>query len=362
MSQPTICLSMIVKNESAVILRCLDSVAHLIDYWVISDTGSVDGTQDIIRDYFAEKNIPGILREDEWQDFAHNRNLALKPALDKADYILIMDADDYIECEKNYQLPIQDAVAYQLKTIRGSILYYCNKLVKSGYDWRWVGVLHEYLSFDNMPIPVNLEGDYLVYSTTDGDRSTHPDKYKNDIQLLEKGLRDEPDNARYQFYLAQSYRDDGNYEQSLVHYQKRVEMGGWYEEVYYSLLEVARNKRRLQYPVHEVIDTLMCAHAYRPVRLEAMYDAINLCRLSGLFHLGYQLSLSITQTPKPVDDVLFVEREIYEWRLLDEISICAINAGYKKRGEALINTLLDAQSYPEIESSRIQANLEYATT
>jgi len=46
--KPTVCLNMIVKNESEVITRCLKSVLPLIDYWVISDTGSTDGTQKII--------------------------------------------------------------------------------------------------------------------------------------------------------------------------------------------------------------------------------------------------------------------------------------------------------------------------
>ena len=44
--QQTLCLCMIVKNESRVIERCLSAVRPLIDYWVISDTGSTDGTQD----------------------------------------------------------------------------------------------------------------------------------------------------------------------------------------------------------------------------------------------------------------------------------------------------------------------------
>jgi len=359
MGNPTICLNMIVKNESAVITRCPDSVAHLIDYWVISDTGSEDGTQNIIKDYFLEKNIPGILREDEWQDFAHNRNLALQPALDKADYILIMDADDFIECKKDYYLPIRAADSYQLKTTRENIIYYCNKLVKGGLNWRWVGVLHEYLFCESAKPAVNLEGDYLVHSTTDGDRSTNPDKYKNDIRILEKGLQDEPNNDRYQFYLAQSYRDDRNYEQSLIHYQKRVEMGGWYEEVYYSLLEVARNKMRLEYPVQEILDGLMRAHAYRPERLEAMHDAVKLCREKALFNLGYQLASGITETSQP-NDVLFVEDEVYAWRLLDEISICAINAGYKEHGGRLLNKVIDTQTFPEAEKDRIQSNLKFA--
>ena len=48
MVKKTVCLNMIVRNESSVIQRCLDSVKGFIDYWVIVDTGSIDGTQKIV--------------------------------------------------------------------------------------------------------------------------------------------------------------------------------------------------------------------------------------------------------------------------------------------------------------------------
>jgi len=50
MSKPTFCLAMIVKDEEQDIQRCLDSVAPYINYWVISDTGSSDGTMDKIKE------------------------------------------------------------------------------------------------------------------------------------------------------------------------------------------------------------------------------------------------------------------------------------------------------------------------
>ena len=98
----SICLNMIVKDESHIIERCLSSVADKIDYWVISDTGSSDGTQDIIRNYFKSKGIDGILLENEWVDFASNRNIALNAALGTADYILFMDADDILESDDHF--------------------------------------------------------------------------------------------------------------------------------------------------------------------------------------------------------------------------------------------------------------------
>jgi glycosyltransferase involved in cell wall biosynthesis len=65
------CLNMIVKNEARVIRRCLDSARPIIDFWVIVDTGSTDGTQEAIRRHL--DGLPGELIERPWVDFAHNR-------------------------------------------------------------------------------------------------------------------------------------------------------------------------------------------------------------------------------------------------------------------------------------------------
>src|SRR5512144_2185854 len=102
--RPTICLNMIVKNEAPVIRRCLDSVRRFIDCWVIVDTGSTDGTQDIIRECFAD--IPGELHERPWRDFAHNRTEALALARPHGDYVLIIDADDALELEPHFRMPV----------------------------------------------------------------------------------------------------------------------------------------------------------------------------------------------------------------------------------------------------------------
>ena len=93
MSEPLVCLNMIVKNEAHVIRRCLDSVLPHIDTWVIVDTGSTDGTQELIRDYFAKAGKPGELHERPWKDFGHNRDEALQMARSKARYTMFIDAD-----------------------------------------------------------------------------------------------------------------------------------------------------------------------------------------------------------------------------------------------------------------------------
>ena len=91
---------MIVKNESKIIKRCLDSVKPIIDYWVIVDTGSVDGTQEIIKKHL--KDIPGELHERPWKNFGENRTEAFQLAKGKGDYLLFMDADDVLVIEEEF--------------------------------------------------------------------------------------------------------------------------------------------------------------------------------------------------------------------------------------------------------------------
>jgi tetratricopeptide (TPR) repeat protein len=197
-------------------------------------------------------------------------------------------------------------------------------------------------------------------ATRDGNRSHNPDKYKRDIEVLEKAIVDEPNNTRYRFYLAQSYRDDGNNEKALEHYQKRVDMGGWAEEVYYSLLQIAHCKAGLQLPLFDVIDAYLKAHHYRPGRLEALCSAIRLCRIQGKHYLGYHLGRHITDNPPMPDDILFVEKAVYDWLLLDEISLCAVYAGQPQLAAQLMKRLLELSTTPSTEQARLGNNLRFA--
>jgi hypothetical protein len=83
MSKQTICLNMNVKNNGDVILDCIRSIHHLIDYYEILDTGSTDDTCHLITNFFDSKKILGSIR------FGENRTYRT----DIADYMLFMDAD-----------------------------------------------------------------------------------------------------------------------------------------------------------------------------------------------------------------------------------------------------------------------------
>ncbi|QQZ29410.1 glycosyltransferase [Thiothrix subterranea] len=358
-TSPSICLNMIVKNESKVITRCLDSVKDKIDYWVISDTGSTDGTQQIIRDYFAQHNIDGILIENEWRDFAHNRNIALEHAKDKADYILIMDADDCLIAADDFQFGNLTADGYNLN-IRYKELKYANfKLIRASLPWKWQGVLHEYLE-TNTPFTTEiLQGDYFIRASTEGARSNDPNKYLNDAKVLIKALQDEPNNTRYRFYLAQSYRDAGDIKAAIENYQQRAAMVGWEEEAWYSLFEIARLKEQGNYPPEDIINTYLIAHENRPQRAESLYHLARYLRTHNRFALAYPYALAAAHTPLP-NDILFVLPDIYRWKAKDELAVIAYWLTHYQACMDLCDNLLSDPELPAEERARIQQNLQFA--
>ena len=114
----TLCLNMIVKDESHIIEETLENICQhfKIDYWVISDTGSSDQTVQIIEQFFANKGVQGEFVHEPWQNFSHNRNMALNACLGKSDYILFFDADDSVQ--GNLDLPHLEKDAYFFQPIK----------------------------------------------------------------------------------------------------------------------------------------------------------------------------------------------------------------------------------------------------
>ncbi|GAA2036146.1 glycosyltransferase family 2 protein [Catenulispora yoronensis] len=348
--KPTICLCMIVRNEAAVIERCLDSVRDLIDCWIISDTGSTDGTQDLIRKALAD--IPGELREEPWVDFGHNRTRNIRRARGLADFLLLIDADMVLRQEG--ELPPLDADAYLVRHA-GDVSYRNLRLVRGDLPWRYQGSTHEFLTAETQVNRMDLDELVVEHHADGGSRS---DKFERDARLLTAEVERDPANSRAVFYLAQTMRDLGRAAEAIALYERRAEMGGWEEEVYFARLQ-AGMLRAESGDWSGAMTGLVRAWEGRPQRLEACYELACRLRVKGDYHSALAFAAAGLNRPVP-PDVLFVMPWIYRWGLLFEYSIASYWTGDYDVSLRACDQLLQIPELPETHRRQTVANREFA--
>ena len=355
--QPDVCLVMIVRDEAHVIERCLASVRPLITRWCIVDTGSTDDTPARIESALAD--LPGALHRRCWVDFGHNRSEALGLAVGLGDFLLLIDADETLEIDDGFRLP--DNAEVQAWLIRQRINdsefeYHLPKLLRADHPWHFEGVVHEFLASEQPFRRETLRG-LVQVGHYDSARNRGGKKFTQDIELLERALIEQPDHARYRFYLAQSLRDAGRLHEAIEAYRKRAGMGGWEEEVFYSLWQVARLLERSGADRPQVIDAYLAAWQARPVRIEPLIDLARMHRQAGRHDVARLFAERAAAASRP-DDILFVDASAYRWRAVDELAMATYATGERERAEALWQQLLDAGALPPREVDRVEHNAQ----
>ncbi|MGI9163155.1 MAG: glycosyltransferase, partial [Mycobacterium sp.] len=359
MNHPTICLNMIVRNEAHIVHELLDCVAPYISSWCIVDTGSEDGTQDIIRAHMARLEIPGELHERPWKNFGHNRSEALELAQGHADYIWVVDADDLVMGTPDFSQLTADA--YELRYGDSEdFTYWRQQMFRNGLPWRYVGVVHECIVCDQPYEMQRLTGDYYVDSRRLGGRNLDPLKYARDRDLLLAEIERDPNECRSVFYLAQSYFDLGDYANARRWYQRRADMGGWAEEVYYSLYRVGESMVNLGEPWPEILDVWLRAYESRPTRAEALHAIACHYRREGRYQLGHLFAQRAASIPVPQEDILFVWAAAHSWAARDELAVCASNLGLHSEAFRLFRDLLAGSSLSPEDRVRIAVNRDFS--
>jgi len=350
-----ICLNMIVKDETTVLPRLFASLRHYIGYYVIVDTGSTDGTQDFIREWMGAAGIEGEVHERAWVNFGHNRQQALELAVaaGRGDWLLFIDADEELGVSDPQLLQtMQKGVSYMLEKHHGSVRYAVPSLVDiSENRWQWKGPVHEYLQHLKGSDQRQRRRDaWIVYHEGEGVRSrglTKREKFLRDARLLERELRDHPEDARSQFYLGQSYRDAGQHASAYIAYRKRTAMQGWDEEKFIAQLEAGKMAIRLGKSKQVIVQELLRARDLRPQRAEPLYELARYFRERKEYDRAYEHARAGAAMPRPGDS-LFVAEEIYAWRLLDELAVIAYWTKRYEESKACCEEIL----------SRVEAGLQ----
>ncbi len=351
----TVCLNMIVKDESPIIERCLNSVKPLIDYWVIVDTGSTDGTQEKIRQCM--RGVPGELHERRWVDFAHNRNEALGFAQRKGDYVLFLDADEQLVFAEGFQKPVLDKDFYLVISDNQGFRYGRIQLVNNDLPWVWEGCVHECIEslYAGPKTSAVLAGVTNVISW-DGNRSRDPDKYRKDAVLLERALLKNPGHKRTLFYLARSYQDAGQPEKALQRYEQRAAMSPWDPEVHWSLYQVGVLNEQLGRPREVVVASYQRAYQSLPSRAEPLFRLASYYNQLGDFFSAYLVAQHALAIPMP-REAMFLETWIYDFGLLFEFAASAASLGKHEEAKAACVQLLLKPNLPAPFREVVEKNL-----
>ena len=354
--KPTICLCMIVRDEAHIIRRCLESVAPYIDHYAICDTGSIDDTCVVARAFMRDVGIPGKVYHHAWQDFGRNRTLALEAAANThCEFTLVIDADEVLVVEDPTVLEGLFFDAYRVEMRFPNISYPRVNLMRSARNFRYVGVIHEYATCDPVA-PEYLLDPAKIHMWTDGDgaRGRSGTKLARDVATMEAWIENEPENPRAWFYLAQGYETIGQPDKAINAYLKRITMGDYPAEVWFSHYRIA-----MLYAMRPAYWTLarnhfLLAYEHSPHRAEPLFFlAVGHHKLQQ-DHMALLYLEAATLLEKPTGD-LFVEDTVYHHLMHVQYVICLHNCGKHEEARLTARELLQLDRVPPEYRTMIEA-------
>jgi len=386
-------LNFICKNESHVIERMLNSNKNVLDLIVCNDTGSTDGTQDIIKKWGQDNGIPTYVFERAFDNFENSRNYAMEKLRDVVSE-LGWNPDEvhgyWIDCDE--QLVIHNGFdkkqfkndLYMINTYINSMKYTRNTFFKVSKPFRWYGPVHEFIICETNNITSGLAEGLHVDVKMDGGswKSNISDKYKKHAAILEDYIDNKDRNARWVFYTAQSYHDSASIpdnkaeneerlRRSLKYYKERISRNdGYEEERFYSQFRVGTIMKVLEEPWYKVHQEFLKAYSMDPLRAEPIKAIIDYYLNAGEWHMAYLYSKFGKvnfhgKNPYPTR-LLFVDESLYTWRFLEVHAAACFYTNRKDEAAATFKELVEIikkspQSFTPEDIAKIQSNSQFFT-
>ena len=326
MSTYRFCLQLIVKDEAPIIRRALDSMKNFFDYYIISDTGSTDGTPEVIKAWAEENNKKGEVIFNPWVNFGHNRSLLMEYAYKNAplaEYFCWLDADEVVITDPNnpvsyltledvnklyLELNASQGNIIKIETHFGGIKYLRWSMVRNNQLYVWKQPVHEYLEATKYGSEHVVTWIYNL-ARKEGNSSRNPDRYKKDSDMFLKFLEDHPNEPRALFYLAQTF-EGLDREKSIEYYTKRIAtLTGYNEERYVACLRVGR----MHVKEDEKIKAWMYGQTICPHRLECLFELMMMHYAKGNHQQVVGIGMMTGTNRVASINNLFTENHIYDF-------------------------------------------------
>lgn len=354
---PNIALMMIVKNEAKTLPRLLQSVRSIISSWRIIDTGSTDGTQDLI--FSTLGHLPGELLEEPWTNFGVNRSSLVSKFPEDADFGLLLDADQIVNVDSPASLAADLAAAPEVDTFMidvrdQKLTYQMPYLVRVGKDYFYVGATHEYLAARQPLKRGNLASLWISHV---GDGGSKRNKFERDIALLTEGIAAGDDTPRSRFYLGQSYESLNRRAEAIEQYQIVTKRSKWDEEKYLAHLRMGR-MAVLEKRNEDATGAFMAAIATCPDRHEARYELAKL--YSAAKHHAAALAILRDRAAfHPQQRILFLEPWLPLWAYDNEIGVHLWHIGQVSDAKQIFEEILSRPGIPAEGEELVKKNLSF---
>lgn len=315
----TISLAMIIKDEEAVLERCLLSAAPCVDEIIIVDTGSHDHSMEI-----AEKYTKHIYHYPWNDDFASARNEAFSHAT--MDYILWLDADDIIpEAQQSKLIELKKTLTFDIDIVmmkyhiafdsekQPIFTYYRERLIRNDARFYWIGRIHE---------TINLSGN-IKYT----DIAIHHHKLKqNDsmrnLRILKSLDHQNQLSIRERYYYAKELYEHAQYENALNQLQLFFnEKDAWVE----NQIDACRIKGHCLCALkrdEEALTAYFNSFVYDLPRAEILCDIAYLYMQKQQYEHAiywYQAALS---TKKSETSGAFIQHDCYDFIPFVQLCVC----------------------------------------
>jgi len=383
-------LTQIMKDESHVAKRMLDSIKNFVDGICVVDTGSTDDSIEIVKKWGDDNNVETYVFERPFDDFEKSRNFSIQKAKDSflnrddghTYYGFWIDFDEQLILHDNFNKSKIDKDLYMFNTFIGQMKYTRNELYRLDKPFRFYGPVHEFIVCDDQNITSGLMEGLHINVSMDGNswKSNIPSKYLSHSHKLESYIANNRQDPRWIFYTAQSYHDSAsmpdNIEEnkerlrrSLKYYKERTERSdGYVEEIYYAYYRMGSIMKTLEEPWNLTMQQCLKAYSVDPLRGESIKLIIDYYLQMGEWNLAYLYTKFgyenfHNKNPYPTR-LLFVEEALYTWRFAEAHAAACFYTGRKDEAKKVYEQMVELTktnpgAFSQDDLNKINTNAQF---